>query len=221
MTPLAILGAPGRAESRHPSSSPRGVSTSSLWRQPTFWLVVVANASIGYLLLLPAHHVAHLVQVGLPGLLAASAGGLMGACIGVGALVGGWATDRWGAGRLSLVGGTLMGFGVLALLASGPSVLWLVGIYVLFGGMGRGILGVNAAAFQARAFAGPTLGRVTGLLDLGVGLGAFAGPELTALARDQTGSYVAGLATAILAGLIAAVCIQVARRSLAREGLPT
>ena len=206
LLPLVLCGAPGRAE--NPTvhrAAPTGPPTR-LWQQRTFWLMVLGNATVGYLLLLPAHQVAHLVLVGLPNVVAATAGGLMGACIGVGALLGGWAIDRWGAGRLGLAGALLLAIGVAALISTVPASFWLAAIYVLAGGIGRGIIGVNLATVQARAFAGPALGRVSGLLDLGFGFGAFAGPYLTALSRDLTGSYNAGLATALLAGLLAAVC---------------
>jgi MFS family permease len=161
--------------------------------------------------------VAHLGLVGLPNVVAATAGGLMGACIGVGALLGGWAIDRWGAGRLGLVGALLLATGVAALISTAPASFWLAAIYVLAGGIGRGIIGVNLATVQARAFAGPALGRVSGLLDLGFGFGAFAGPYLTALSRDLTGSYNAGLATALLAGLLAAVFLAAGSMKLTQE----
>jgi hypothetical protein len=82
--------------------------------------------------------------------------------------------------------------------------------------MGRGVIGVNVAAFQARTFAGPSLGRVSGLLDLGFGVGAFGGPYLVALSRDLTGSYVPGLATALVAASIGAACPLIADAVLRR-----
>ena len=168
------------------------------------------------MMLLPAHQVAHLLLVGLPDQLAATAGGLFGACIGLGALAGGWAIDRWGAGRLGLLGGVLLGAGIVGLLASGPAALAMVACYVVAGGLGRGVLGVNAATFQARAFAGPSFGRVAGLLDLGFGVGAFAGPYLVALSRDLTGSYGPGLATTLLAAVTVAVGPLLAAATLGR-----
>jgi MFS family permease len=167
---------------------------------------------------LPAHQVAHLMLVGLPAGLAARAGGLFGAFIGLGALAGGWAIDRWGPGRLGVVGTVLLCLGMLGLLGSGPdpAALALVAVYILAGGIGRGFIGVNLTAFHARAFAGPALGRVAGLLDLGFGFGAFAGPYLVALSRDLTGSYAPGLATVLLAATVAGVCPLIAGATLRR-----
>ena len=209
--PLIALGAPGRGEQVPSPASRADEPIGQIWRQPVFWVVFCVNSSLGYLLLLPAHHVAHLNLVGIPSLLAATAGGLFGACIGLAALLGGWAIDRWGPARLDLPAAGVMTVGVAALIFSSPDLLWLVVVYILAGGLGRGALGVSAAVLQARAFAGPQMGRVTGLLDLGFGVGAFAGPYLVALSRDLTGSYGYGLATAALAGIVAAVGARLAR----------
>lgn len=217
LAPLALVGAPGRGErggvrSLHGDAPPAGI-----WRQRVFWIMLAVNASLGYLLLLPAHQVAHLTLVGLDPLFAASAGGLFGACIGVSALFGGWAIDRWGGGRLDVIAATVMSVGLVALLLTGPAAAWLAGVYVLGGGLGRGGLGVTCGVLQARAFAGPHLGKVCGTLDVGFGFGAFAGPFLVALGRDLTGSYIPGLATALLAGWIVALGTSLARRTIERR----
>jgi putative MFS transporter len=127
----------------------------------------------------------------------------------IGALLGGWFADRWGAGRMALISGTLLCIGVLGLIAANPTALWLVLVYVLAAGFGRGAIGVAAAVVQSRNFAGPALGRISGVLDLGWGVGSFAGPYLPAFTRDVTGSYAYGLATAIPAVVIVTTCILV------------
>lgn len=214
LVPFALAGAPGRVENRLLASGSPAAAESRLWRRPVFWPMLVANAAVGYLLLLPTHQVAHLAHTGLPNVLAATVGGLMGACIGLGAVLGGWWADHRGLDRLGWAGAALFGLGVFALLGSGPSALWLAAVYVLAAGLGRGLLGINHATIQARAFAGPSLGRSLGVLDLGFGVGAFAGPYLTGLSYDLTASYVPGLATAILAGVVAAGSVQVARMTV-------
>jgi hypothetical protein len=71
---------------------------------------------------------------------------------------------------------------------------------------------VASGSFQARTFAGASLGRVSGLLDLGFGVGASLGPMLTALSYEHTGGYGLGLATAVVAGFAAAGAVLGARR---------
>ena len=116
---------------------------------------MVSNGMLGYLTLLPTHHVAHLVNVGIPNLIAASAGGLMGAFLAVSALFGGWAADRWGVAKMSVLAGVALGVGIMALIAANPGAMWLVVLYVVGGGFGRGSLGVSTAIVQSRSFAGP------------------------------------------------------------------
>lgn len=212
LAPLTLAGAPGRAEHRAQAHAAPGQELAGIWRAPHFWLVLLVNTSLGYLLLLPVHHVAHLVAVGVPAVEAASIGGLMGACIGVGALLGGLVVDRFGVSRLGLAGATVMSLGVVALIISRAETAWLALAYVLAGGLGRGALGVASGSFQARTFAGASLGRVSGLLDLGFGVGASLGPMLTALSYERTGGYGLGLATAVVAGFAAAGAVLAAQR---------
>jgi MFS family permease len=110
LVPLTLAGAPGRAEHRAEAHAAPGQGLAGIWRVPHFWLVLLVNTSLGYLLLLPVHHVAHLVAVGVSAVEAASIGGLMGACIGVGALLGGLVVDRLGVSRLGLAGAVVAGF---------------------------------------------------------------------------------------------------------------
>lgn len=104
---------------------------------------------------------------------------------------------------MSLGAAGLMSLGVLSLMAAGPHAPLLAWAWVLGGGLGRGGGGVTMVVVQSRIFAGPRLGRVTGVLEIAFGLGAAAGPWVGALSRDLGGSYVPGLASALLAGLLA------------------
>ena len=54
-------------------------------------------------------------------------------------------------------------------------------------------------------FPGKTLGRMSGLLEIGFGMGGLAGPWLTAAGRDAFGSYVPGIISAAPAALLVAV----------------
>src|SRR5205814_9190962 len=72
LLPLVLLGAPGRGENPMAHRPTRAGPPIRLWQQRTFWLMALGNATVGYLLLLPAHQVAHLALVGLPNVLAAT-----------------------------------------------------------------------------------------------------------------------------------------------------
>ena len=171
-------------------------SLREFFRAPAFWLMFATNISMGYLLLLQAHQVAHLLDVGLPGLLAASLGGAMGFCIGLGGLLAGLWVDRWGPGMLGLFSASALTLGVCAVLLANPDAAWLAAIYAVAAGLGRGALGINMSVTQGRVFAGPNLGRLVGIFELGFGVGVSGGIWLAAVWRESFGSFAYGLLSA-------------------------
>ncbi|HYU19485.1 MAG TPA: MFS transporter [Chloroflexota bacterium] len=199
--PLVILVAPGR-EPHHETHARATLSQRPTARSWLFLALFVSNAALGYQMLLPTHQVAHLLSAGFAPMSAATTAGLWGACGALSALVCGWALERWREAPLLALAAALYGLGIVALITSTPDAAWLAAVFVLGAGLGRGILGITLAAVSTRAFAGPRLGRITGLLDLGFGIGAFLGPWLTAVVHDQSGSFGPGLASGILAACV-------------------
>jgi OFA family oxalate/formate antiporter-like MFS transporter len=134
----------------------------------------------------------------------------------VGSLAGGWAMDRWGLARMLIVACAAFTVGTAAVLFGGPEAMALILVYVIASGIGRGMLSVVLGAQQTQAYAGPRLGRMTGLMDLGFGTGAFLGPWLTALVHDSAGTFAFGFVSAIVAALTMAVTAAVVSRLLGR-----
>jgi MFS family permease len=132
-------------------------------------------------------------------------------------MTGGWLAGRVGAPRLILTGGIMAALGALALPLAGPDSPLFIALYLLGAGAGRGITTVGLGSIQARVFPGKTLGRISGLLEIGFGMGGLAGPWLTAAARDATGSYVPGIITAAPAALLVAVGGLAAWRTRSKE----
>src|SRR3712207_2141733 len=132
----------------------------------------------------------------------------------LGSLAGGWAMDRWGLARMLIVACAAFTVGTAAVLYGGPEAMLLVAAYVLASGIGRGMLSVVLGAQQTRAYAGPRLGRMTGLMDLGFGTGAFLGPWLTALVHDAAGTFAPGFLAGIAASLMMAVTAAIVDRLL-------
>ncbi len=204
LIPLVLAFAPGReagARSHGGRQGEDGAPVLSL----SFLVFFLANLGLGYQMLIPTHHVKHLQEAGFAPIIAALAAGTWGALTALGGAAGGIALERWGHRRLLVAAIVLFALGTWALIASQPAVAWLLLIFILAGGFGRGILGTSVAAAQTQTFAGPRLGRMTGLLELGHGLGGFLGPWLTALAHDQGVGFGPGLASAIVLATIAAV----------------
>ena len=167
-------------------------------------------------MLVPTHQVAYMLDLGFVATLAASAAGGWGAMMSVGSVVGGVLVDRFGLGRVLGASLVLFSVGTFGLFVSSPAGLWLLGLYVLLGGIGRGLLGMTLGAAQTKTFAGPHLGRMTGILDVGFGTGAFLGPWATAFIHDQGGSYGAGFLATIAASIVGAAATVVALRLNAR-----
>lgn len=96
---------------------------------------------------------------------------------GVGSLMWGMLSDRWGARRVVVAGGVLLGLGLVA--ASRITTLWQ--FYVAFGG----VVGVAAGAFYAPLTTTATRwftanrGLAVALVSAGTGLGTFVIPPLT------------------------------------------
>jgi len=203
LLPLVATLAPGReAHPERQTAAGPGVTPS---RRALFAAFFLGNASLGYLMLVPTHQVAQSQSAGFSPMTSASAAGLWGALSAVGGVAGGLALERWGPGWLAVVAALLFGLGTAALILSTPESAWLLALFVVVSGVGRGVLGIPLVAAQTRAFAGPRLGSITGRLDLGYGLGAFLGPWLTAVILDASGSYGPGFASAIASATLVAV----------------
>lgn len=212
LLPLAAWIAPGpeplraaRADAHAPDTTPGIWSLACL-------VFLVANATLGFQMLVPTHQVAYLLDLRFAPTLAASAAGGWGAMMSVGSVCGGWLVDRLGLSRMLVVALVLFTVGTVGLVFSAPEAGWLLALYVLAGGMGRGLLGVTLGAAQTTMFAGPRLGRMTGILDVGFGTGAFVGPWGTALLRDEVGTFAPGFLATIAASAICAVCTVAALR---------
>jgi MFS family permease len=172
---------------------------------------------LGFQMLVPTHQVAYMLDLHQPATLAATAAGAWGLMMSVGSVIGGWFVDRYGMERVLVASLVLFTLGTLGLVTSTPDLFWLLGSYVLAGGIGRGLLGVILGAAQTKTFAGPHLGRMTGILDVGFGSGAFLGPWGTAVLHDQLGTFAPGFLATIPASIIGAGCTVIALRLRQRQ----
>jgi len=205
LLPLAAWIAPGPENHRAASaSSERPDTAPGVWSLACM-VFLLANASLGFQMLVPTHQVAYLLDLAFDPTLSASAAGAWGAMMSVGSVCGGWLVDRLGLIRMLTFALVLITVGTVGLVFSSPSTAWLLALYVLAGGVGRGLLGVSLGTAQTNLFAGPRLGRMTGILDLGFGTGAFVGPWGTAILHDRIGTFAPGFLATIVASIIGAV----------------
>jgi MFS family permease len=220
LVPLAAWQAPGpQAHAGHEGHQSNG--SNPPWWRLVVGIFLVANVTLGFQMLVPTHQVAYLLDLGFGATLAASAAGAWGAMQSVGSVGGGWLVDRFGLARVLAVSLILFTVGTLGLMMSSPAAGWLLVVYILAGGIGRGLIGLTLGAAQTQTFAGPRLGRMTGTMDVGFGAGAFFGPLGTAAVHDGFGTYAPGFFSTILAVMIGIACILSARRIRDRAPHPT
>jgi predicted MFS family arabinose efflux permease len=145
--------------------------------------------------------VGYFVDTGYSPMLAATTVGMSGLAASIGMLLSGWLLDRLGyLGALTVtVAVTAMGLMVLAAMMWAPSP-WLLALHVVTFGLTFGSRAPLILGLAARRFAGPSLGRVTGSLVLGFGLGSALGAWLGGALHDLTDGYGAGL-------IISTICL--------------
>jgi MFS family permease len=219
LVPLAAWLAPGpQPHTAHTTQAADGAGPS--WRGLVVAIFLAANVTLGFQMLVPTHQVAYLLDLGFGATLAASAAGAWGALQSVGSVGGGWLVDRLGVARVMFASLTLFTIGTVGLMLSSPAAGWLLVLYILAGGIGRGLLGLALGAAQTQTFAGPRLGRMTGTMDVGFGTGAFLGPLGTAFVHDAAGTFTPGFFATIPATAIGIACILGALRLRDRSARP-
>ena len=136
--------------------------------------------------------VAYLVEIGFEPLHAATAFGFLGMLSTGGVTASGWMVDRYGRRRTATItyAMTLIGFGLLFLLAVWPGTLLLV-LFVASFGVSAGSRGPVVSTLAAELFPGGGLGAIYGVITLGMGVGAGMGSWISGLLYDVTGGYVA------------------------------
>ena len=159
------------------------------------------------------HQVAFAIDLGFAPLFAATIFGLMGLMSSAGRIGFGLAADRFGGPLSATISFGCTAGGALALLAleGSPRAGWLVGYAVLFG-LGFGARGPIITAMASDLFAGRRFGLIYGVLNLGNGLGAAAGPWFGGWVHDLTGSYRGAFLASVVFCALGAVAFWFARR---------
>jgi MFS family permease len=178
----------------HPSAPMSSAAPWTLWRAMStgrFWWLFVLVCGLGWSSnITSVHQIAHMISSGFPSLLAASIVGLLSLFRASSSTVCGGLSDRFGREVIFSLGTLLccMGLSLLVLLGK-PASAWLLYGYALTYGLGNGVFASVYAAATADLFLGPSLGTILGVLELGWGLGGFAGSWVGGYWYDRWGSY--------------------------------
>jgi MFS transporter, OFA family, oxalate/formate antiporter len=125
--------------------------------------------------------------------------------------VSGGLSDRFGRETTFSLGTLLccVGLSLLVLLHQ-PAPAWLLYGYALTFGLGNGVFPSVYAAATADLFFGPSLGTILGVLELGWGLGGFAGSWFGGYWYDRWGSYHGVFAITIGVNLVCCLALWLA-----------
>jgi len=160
-----------------------------------------------------------MISSGFPSLLAASIVGLLSLFRAASSTVCGGLSDRFGREVIFSLGTLLCCIGLLLLVLLGkPASAWVLYGYALTYGVGNGVFASVYAAATADLFLGPSLGTILGVLELGWGLGGFAGSWVGGYWYDRWGSYHGIFALTIGVAVLSCVAMWLAAPRRLRQG---
>jgi sugar phosphate permease len=159
---------------------------------PSFWWISLGHASALFIVgAVNVHMVSHLNET-LDYSLGKAAGvySMVTLMFMIGTLIGGWVGDR--ASKRMLAFGCMGMHAVGMLLLSHASGALMVGAFVVIHGTAWGMRGPQMAALRADYFGRASFGKIMGISNMVVILGAIAGPLLAGYVYDTTGNYRVG-----------------------------
>jgi predicted MFS family arabinose efflux permease len=207
-----------------PRQGPGPMATLALaLRTGHFWLYFLAFLTIGTgMFAVLAHQVAYLVDRGFAPLLAASVFGVTQVLGGIGRVVFGVVTDRWGR-ALSFAASfalSIAGIGCLILVRN-PGAMPLLYVFVVIFGVSFGARGPILTGMAAGHFGGPMFGAIFGAISLAHGVGTALGPWLAGVLYDRTGDYRVPFLLAMLTLGLACVATLTLTRLPRPSGIPS
>ena len=160
------------------------------FKEPVFWLFCLAGIfhGVGFSIV-GVHQIAHMVDVGIDTLTAASLIGGLALVRSIGGILGGWIGDKVGLVSSYITFGVFGFIGVILLMNFSAENSRLPYFYVLFYGLGEGARSIMFVSLKAKIFPGKSFGRILGFSQMGSGLASAAGPWLAGYIFDVSGTY--------------------------------
>jgi len=170
-----------------------------------FWVLAIAQFCGNFVCqMLLVHQVAFLVDQGIPVMIAASAGGLVGLSSVFAKVGSGWAADVIGRRPTFTTGMVfvLLSVGLLDVIALNPHSA-LVYVYGVLMGIGYAATVPIMPTVISHVFGHARFGAIFGALHLANAVGGAVGAWLAGAVFDTTGSYTAAFAAAAIAAVVA------------------
>lgn len=203
---LLIQDGPNKIQQKTNLSSPASPTWSLMEavKSTRFWALVTMyiGGYLGYQMLV-AHQVAHAESVGFSRESIILTLSIMGGFTLVGAIIGGWASDKLGRETVFFSSSVIGSLGILsfALLSIFPSNYTLLATFCIMGGLGFGMRLPLVLTIAADVFQGPLFPKLIGFLGIATAIGGFLGPLLAGFVFDLTGSYLPALGVSTVAML--------------------
>ena len=188
-----------------PDAADGSVTTAQAMRTFYFWRLFTLRFFTSYgVYAVSVHLVAFLTDIGHSRFYGATVTGLIGVLGFGGAIILGYISDNVGRARTMIIGFIFSSLGVACLLLA-HVFPWqgVIVLFLFFFGMGYGARGPIFAALASDLFSGKSLGRIYGLITLGVGLGEAVGPWMAGFLFDQTGNYVMSFLSVLVSFAVA------------------
>ena len=193
LVPLNIFLHPGRAvitERKAVDDLGSNRTLKDALSDSVFWLLFLAGIfnGVGFSVV-GVHQAAHMVDVGMSTMRAASLIGGLAVVRALGGILGGWVGDRIGRTRTFYLLSLVAMSGVFLLMNLSEHRSWMGYAYVLVYGIGAGARGAIFVSIKADIFAGKSFGRILGFSQTGGGLASAVGPWIAGYFFDLWKSY--------------------------------
>jgi MFS family permease len=183
------------------------MSPGEALRTLLFWRLFTLRFFTSYgIYAVSVHLVAYLADLGFSKIYGATVAGMIGVLGFGGSIALGYISDHLGRGKAMIIGFIFSALGVFSLLLAGFFAWqWIILLFLALFGLGYGARGPVFAALASDFFSGQSLGRIYGLITLGVGLGQATGPWMAGFLFDLTGSYIIPFVSVIISFTISVI----------------
>jgi len=187
-----------------PQSEPAGLPPLQTVKTRNFWLLSFIWLLFAFCLYtVTTHIVPHAIDLGINPIQAASILALIGGIGILGKVVIGRVSDSIGRKNAAIIC-TLLTAGAMLWLTQ-SSDLWMLYLFAVAFGFSYGGLGPPISALVSDSFGLRHIGLILGLLEIGWGVGASAGPALAGYIFDIKGEYVIAFLTSMTVMLMSTV----------------
>lgn len=172
---------------------------SRVFRSQSFWAILFIWLTMAFSsFFIMTHIVPHAIDMGFSSIQAATILSVGGIALIVGRLFAGIISDRVSAKWVAVVSSLIQSAAILGLIWG--KELWMLYLFGLVHGLTFGSFGTSITVLIGRTFSLDNIGKILGILEIGIFIGGAIGPYLGGLIFDATGSYAT--AFLIMAGAV-------------------